>query len=114
MTIKPSNDKARYLCGKLGMCWHESPCNPNGEEFRCIHCGKMVYESDIPTFLDPVGIHLLLEKMRERDDWYSFCVYLYRLLDFNQGVGDFLSMFILDRTGKLLDAAYRWFREREK
>jgi hypothetical protein len=127
-------NKAKYVCGKLGICWHDLkftdwPHHPEIKDTYTFLCSKCGLRTNIapceinPTFTDPVGIVQLLGLMRKRGDWPEFYMILH--LIYHKGIvvkplREFLKAhsrdegasipipMILDDTGKLLDAVGEW------
>jgi hypothetical protein len=102
-------NKAKHVCGKLGICWHERSAE---DMYRCAKCGQIDGLTN-PTFRDPAGIWQLLRAMRERKDWLEFLTYTGFFPQDGHEDGSWIEEYILDDTGKLLDAVEEWFRKEE-
>jgi hypothetical protein len=113
MTEPTNTDKARYVAERLGLCWHEELDNDG----YCL-CGR--YHSQMigvhmnPTFLDPAGRIQLLELMEKYPLFFAQLIY---------GTGKnveaidddgYIPREYLKEESLLLDAAYRFLREKEK
>ena len=112
----------RYVAEKLGLCCHER--DPDGliinTKAKCLHCDKklpikfteMGYEFFNPNFTTDAGKVELLRLMVEREDYMKFVKFMESKL-YGDWVAE-LFHYITDKTGKLLKAAYDWFKEKEK
>jgi hypothetical protein len=119
---KPTNtDKSRYIAERLVLCWHE----PMAEGSQiCGKCGNYFdFAEDVsewnPTFFDPAGRIQLLELMMGRDDYYDFVHDLHWTQQTSTNRGDELLTIPIvylttnQDTGLLLDAAYRFLKEKD-
>jgi hypothetical protein len=125
MTEPTNTDKARYVIERLGLEWIERP--PHAPGCICYTCNHY----NTPTFLDPAGRIQLLELMMGRfmigcyKDYDSFAGYLRgeglcisresNLMTGPEKHAIFTDVIIdKDNTGLLLDASYRFLKEKEK
>jgi hypothetical protein len=108
MTEPTNTDKARYVIERLGMCWHI----PYGKYPLCKSCGKPVTDKN-PTFLDPAGRIQLLELMMGRSDCLEFANKVGYLESAKAWGSVYIRLDYLTNTGLLLDAAYRFLKEKE-
>ena len=102
----------RELAERLGICWHEVAT----VGWHCSKCHapmSIPISASNPDFTSPAGIVLLLNKMKEREDFKS---------DFIHVVGTFMKNdwsdngaipidLITDTTGKLAQEALDWLRK---
>ncbi len=110
--------KNRQVAEWLGMCWHESvPALGHPYHTHRCTCGdrdmiggmKMHCEEYNPNFIaDPLS---LLRLMREREDWDMFVWYCY-WKDSHGNISVPVDL-ILDTTGKLLEAVWKWLKQDE-
>jgi hypothetical protein len=107
MTEPTNAEKARYIVERTEGCWHYSTsktigaiCSCQKVSYNIAHAKKMN-----PTFTDPAGRIQLLELIVKAGLWKE----LYSNLPWSTIVEDYL----LDNTGLLLDAAYRFLKEEE-
>jgi hypothetical protein len=130
MTEPTNTDKARYVAERLGLCWHEYDLD---RDYYVCSCGFFTKYGEAaiphmkvninPTFLDPAGRIQLLELMMGRDDWDLFCSQIgYRYTNggnYNPIHGyvscyqEFVNIDYLTEDGLLLDAAWRFLKEKE-
>jgi hypothetical protein len=104
MTEPTNTDKARYVIERLGLCWHL--IEDHGLDIYCQKCRAAVHYPN-PTFLDPAGRIQLLELMMRREDAYWF------LCKIGPIACDSIHISYLMQDGLLLDAAYRFLKEKE-
>jgi hypothetical protein len=128
MTEPTNTDKARYVAERLGLCWHIRPLQdwdtPNMYyDPSCSKCGVNTDRVSNPTFLDPAGRIQLLELMMRREDWPRFAQYIcsipYDFVFTPQTIELASCKWAIPtrhitETGLLLDAAYRFLKEKEK
>ncbi len=109
------NGKNRKLALRLRLLWHE--IKTVGVGFRC-SCGRHFdYGADAdvhagtfnPNFCIPDGVHLLLTKMQEREDWREFLSEIIHMScwtpdNWENSHVNLVNIF-LDTTGKLRNAA---------
>jgi len=94
-----TQEKDKFICEKLGICWHE--WKSDHASFTCIKCGYRCNSSETPPknldFTSEAGRVQLLKLLVDKDEFWleddSF-------LD--------LEDFMLDDTGKFRDAVYKW------
>lgn len=123
-----SQEKDRYICQQLGICWHESlgysNCDKQGVpiNYTCRCGGKTKYGCDMsnhlkenPDFTTPEGIIKLLGIMRKRENWIRF---LWRIMpdvpSREESGTRMLDNYILDNTGKLRNAAIVFLEARKE
>jgi hypothetical protein len=118
-----NTDKARYVVERLGLCWHEPLLTTSGMEllewdkdrfvYICRKCGHQSYTAR-PTFLDPAGRIQLLELMEKYPLFFAQLIY---------GTGKnveaidddgYIPREYLKEEGLLLDAAYRFLKEKNQ
>lgn len=127
-------NKDKYICGKLGICWHDyklyppGECgpqygyctNPNchrdwyGKDRRVIEERRFI--EDRHDFSDPAGTVMLLELMSKGEQWEPFAFHLYNLVLEKHDGYDPVKYFIVDYItipGALRDAVYDYFKGRE-
>jgi hypothetical protein len=115
-----TDDKNRYLCQKLGLCWHEQIYYEDG--YKCL-CGfttkySLLYEKHEikfpnPNFSDDAGTVKLLREMMKRDDWDEFIVENGCVSKYGRHF-DTILVQLITTSGALLDACIEWFKRREK
>jgi hypothetical protein len=114
-----NTDKARYVAERLGLCWHTLVmCSPYLVPCSLCSCGIVFSDIDKhfalmnPTFLDPAGRIQLLELMM--GDYHDeFLVENGGLSKYGRHL-DTVIVDLLIEPGLLLDASYRFLKEKEK
>ena len=97
----------RKLHEALGRCWHEPAAN---KPWYCMKCKDYFHHTNPDYCADP---RLVIEAMMERKDWPLFLDYVggdyYPPADPLAGNISLIDCnLILDKTGKLRDAAIEW------
>jgi hypothetical protein len=121
---EPTNtDKARYVAERLGLCWHTLVmCSPYLVPCSLCSCGIVFSDIDKhfslmnPTFTDPAGRIQLLELIAQQEYGWNFLRWLgIKESGYQNPKDDCISQrYLFDDTGLLLDAAYRFLKEKEK
>jgi hypothetical protein len=117
-----TNEEAnKYLCEKLGLCWHEIE-RTWGEYYQC-SCSKhkVLYEDLLkhsnPNFSTDAGAVQLLRLMMKRVDWWRFIEEYgdrYRYYQGDQVKEDMIAVELITTSSALLDACVEWFEGQKK
>jgi hypothetical protein len=124
MTDPTNTDKARYVAERLGLCWHEPTDDVTASgDWNICTCGFAYIKPENhrnPDYCaDP---RLVLGVMMKREDWPRFAQYIcsipYDFVFTPQTIELASCKWAIPtrhitETGLLLDAAYRFLREKE-
>ena len=117
-------DRNRQFAELAGLKWHEkkdkvtygyAPCSCGKLFGRGVDLINHIYRENPDYSADP---RLVLEVMRKRADWIEFCnsIGAAETPDYSVGLNGYQMVdidLILDKTGKLLDAAIKWMEGRK-
>lgn len=93
-----SQEKDKFICEKLELCWHDF--NGNG---CCRNCKQ--FRSEVksnPDFTTEAGRVQLLKLIVKHEKYYDFCC------DIGTGIFTIPVRYIEDDTGKFRDAVFKW------
>lgn len=106
-----SQEKDKFICEKLGVCWHEWVTNygHDSDMLMCKHCWEYPREvNPNPDFTSEAGRVQLLKLMIKHKDWKNF-VWSLGFSYFTQSLcAQLLEDYFADDTGKFRDAVYEW------
>ena len=101
-----------------GKCWHAPALNFRG---YCHKCGKTITKDKItgniirPNYADDP--RLVIEVMREREDWPEFFRHMLSLPPYKANLYDktrLMLSYFMDRTGKLANLGTEWLNQKGK
>lgn len=113
-----TDEKNRYVCEKLEICWHEMEGNiyhpylcSCKEEYGSYEDLLNHINESRPNFKTDSGAVQLLREMEKREDWHDFNARVIGSIEFPL---NFIDSRYITTPGKLLDAVVEWFQEKEK
>jgi hypothetical protein len=111
----------RYVCEKLGLCWHITEGMRNKEAIRCLKCQQLYFPGNSwnPDFSTDAGAVQLLRLMMGRKDWWVFRNKYGDEHRYNEQSGEYdyepmIPINLITTPSALLKACYAWFKEGEK